>query len=47
MPITYIVKALQEVTAKASWTADLTVSLLVTAGFIVLALILGALSLRK
>lgn len=47
MPITYIVKALQEVAGQPAWTATITTSLLVVAGFMVLSLVLGAISLRK
>lgn len=47
MPITYIVKALQEVAGQPAWTATITTSLLVVAGFMVLSLVFGAISLRK
>ncbi len=47
MPLTYIVKSLQEVTANTDWTSDLTTYISVMAGFIVVAFLLGALSLRS
>ncbi|HEY5806032.1 MAG TPA: ABC transporter permease [Candidatus Saccharimonadales bacterium] len=47
MPLTYVVKALQEVGSAASWASDLTVNVLVISGFIVVALLLGAFSLRS
>jgi ABC-2 type transport system permease protein len=47
MPITYVVKALQEVQSTSGWTNGLTVDVLVITGFIVFALLLGAVSLRS
>lgn len=47
MPITYVVKALEDVRTTAGWTHDLTISILIVVGFIVLALLLGAVSLRS
>lgn len=47
MPLTYIIEALKQVSSSASWTSELTVDLLVIVGFIVLALVLGVLSLRS
>lgn len=46
MPITYVVKALQAVRANTTWTTDLTTNILIIAAFIVVALLLGAVSLR-
>lgn len=47
MPITYIVKALQEVQTTTRWTTDLTTDIIVIAGFAAVALALGAVSLRS
>ncbi len=47
MPITYIVEAVQQVQHTAQWTGDLTINLLVVGGFVLFALVLGALSLRQ
>lgn len=47
MPITYVVKALQEVRVATEWTDDLTVNVLIIVGFIAGALLLGALTLRS
>lgn len=47
LPLTYIIDALKQVSVSAEWTKDLTVDLLIIAGFIILALALGVLSLRK
>lgn len=46
MPITYVVKALQEVRGSDVWTTTLTTAVLVIVGFIVVALGFGAYSLR-
>jgi ABC-2 type transport system permease protein len=46
MPLTYSVKALQEITSAATATPTLVVSIAAMAGFILLALILGAATLR-
>ncbi len=46
MPITYVVKALEQVKSYSDWTSDLTWAVVVMVGFIVLAIILGAVSLR-
>lgn len=47
MPITYVVKALQEVQINSAWTADLLVNIMVIGGFVLISLGLGALSLRS
>ena len=47
MPITYVVKAAQEVTMNTAFTRNLTVDIIVICGFILLALVLGAMSLRS
>ena len=47
MPITYVVKAMKEVQISQSWSHALTVDLLIIAGFVILSLLLGALSLRR
>lgn len=46
MPLTYVIEAMKKVSTSATWTSGLTYDLLICAGFIVVALILGALSLR-
>ncbi len=46
MPVTYVVEALQEVRKVDYWSSDLTASVVVIVGFIVVALALGALSLK-
>lgn len=46
MPITYVVEAMQEVSSNSGWTGVLSTDLLVISGFILLSLVLGALSLR-
>lgn len=47
LPLTYIIDAMKHITSVSGWTAELTHNLLVISGFIVLALALGALSLRS
>lgn len=47
MPITYVVEAMQEVSQSAAWTADLSVGVAVMAGLTLLALSLGAASLKS
>jgi ABC-2 type transport system permease protein len=47
LPLTYIISALKQISLSTSWTKDLTVDVLAILGFIVLALVLGTLSLRK
>lgn len=47
MPITYVVRAMQEVQHATGWTNELTNDLRIIGGFIVLALVLGAVSLRR
>lgn len=47
MPITYVVKALQDVQSVSGWTHDLTVNVVIILGFIIFALVLGSLSLRS
>lgn len=47
LPLTYIIKAMQELGSAAGWTGELVASLLISIGFIALALLLGALSLRS
>jgi ABC-2 type transport system permease protein len=47
MPITYVVKAMKEVQTNQTWTHELSVDLLIIAGFVILSLVFGALSLRR
>lgn len=47
MPLTYIVKALQDVQVSPTWTADLTLNVAIMGWFTIIALVLGALSLRS
>jgi ABC-2 type transport system permease protein len=47
MPLTYIVKAVSEAVHSQTWTTVLTTNIAMITGFIVFALILGALSLRR
>ena len=47
MPITYVVKALQEVQTAATWTQELTASVAITIAFILVALLLGGASIKK
>jgi len=47
LPLSYAVDAMQEVQAAASWTSDLTLDVAVVAGSGVLALLLGAATLRR
>ncbi|HET7673449.1 MAG TPA: ABC transporter permease [Candidatus Saccharimonadales bacterium] len=47
MPITYVVEAMQEVKSNSLWTHELSKDLLIIAGFVILSLLLGALSLRR
>lgn len=47
MPITYIVKAMQEVQLHATFTAELTKDVWILAAVVIVALLLGAISLRR
>ena len=47
MPITYVVDAMTEVGVESGWTSDLTLNVVILSGFVVLALSLGVLSLRR
>lgn len=47
LPLTYLIEAMAEVRSKTEWTAELLSSLLIVAGFTILALILGAISLKS
>jgi len=47
LPMTYIVQAMQHITKSTGWGGDFIRNLLITAGFIILALILGAITLRR
>lgn len=47
MPITYVVKAMKEVQVNPSWSHELSLDLLIIAGFVIISLLLGALSLRR
>ena len=47
MPLTYIVDGMKQVTNNVLWTADLTRDLSVVAGFVIGALLLGAVTLRR
>lgn len=47
LPMTYITEAMQHITHGTGWGGNFTRDLLVTAGFIVAALALGALTLRR
>lgn len=47
MPLTYSVDAMKQVTAHATWTADLTKDLLIVATFGVVALVAGAVTIRR
>lgn len=46
-PITYSVEAMRLASTQASWTADLTRNLLIVAGFGVVSLILGSITIRR
>lgn len=46
-PLTYIVEAMRQVTAHGNWTGELIKDLLITAGFCIAALALGAVTLRR
>jgi len=46
MPITYVVEAMRQIKTSFTWTGDLTFDVAVIAGFILVALVLGALSLK-
>lgn len=46
-PMTYIVEAMQHITRSSGWGGDFGRNLLITTGFIVLALVLGAVTLRR
>ncbi len=47
MPLTYIVDGMKQVTNNVLWTSDLTRDLAIVTGFIVGALLLGAVTLRR
>jgi ABC-2 type transport system permease protein len=47
MPITYVVKALEQVKMHAEWSSDLTFAVAILGGFILLSLVLGTVSLRS
>ncbi len=47
MPITYAFDAIETVRTSSTWTSDLTVDVLVVVAFIVVSLVLGAISLKK
>lgn len=47
LPLTYIIDAFKQVSFHADWTRDLTLDICVMAGFIIVALILGVVSLRS
>jgi ABC-2 type transport system permease protein len=47
MPLTYSVDAMKQVTMNSSWTSDLTWDLIVVASFVVVALILGSITIRR
>ena len=47
LPLSYAVDAMQEVQAQPAWTADLSVDVGVIAGFALLALAIGAATLRR
>jgi ABC-2 type transport system permease protein len=47
MPLTYVVKALQEVRVSSEWTTALSFDVTIMCGFTIVALVLGALSLRS
>ncbi len=47
MPITYVVKALQEVKGSDNWTSEMSINILILCAFIAVALLLGAISLRS
>ncbi|HEX5797193.1 MAG TPA: ABC transporter permease [Candidatus Saccharimonadales bacterium] len=47
MPITYVVKAVQEVKSHPTWTNELSLDILIVGGFVIFSLVLGALSLKS
>ena len=47
MPITYAVDAMKEIKSNALWTGNLTFDVIVIIGFVLLALVLGAFSLKR
>jgi ABC-2 type transport system permease protein len=47
MPLTYSVDAMKQVTDNASWTNDLTIDLLIVAGCVIAALILGSVTIHR
>jgi len=47
MPLTYSVDAMKQVTMHSDWTSALTGDLVVVAGFVVAALILGSITIRR
>jgi ABC-2 type transport system permease protein len=46
MPITYVVEAMKQIQTSATWTGKLSFDVCVISGFILVALVLGALSLK-
>jgi ABC-2 type transport system permease protein len=46
-PMTYIVEAMQHITRSSGWGDNFLRNILITAGFIILALVLGAITLRR
>ena len=46
-PLTYIAEAMKQITAYSNWTHELSKDLIVVACFIIGALLLGALTLRR
>lgn len=47
MPITYVVEAMQTISTTRAWTGELSRDMAVIAGFIISALVMGAISLRR
>jgi ABC-2 type transport system permease protein len=47
MPLTYVVDAMKIVTTETGWTASLVQNLLILGGFIIAALVAGAMTLRR
>lgn len=47
MPLTYSVDAMKQVTMYSDWTSALTVDFMVVAGFVVVALILGSVTIHR
>ena len=47
MPLTYSVDAMKQVTLNANWSSQLTKDLLVVIGYVVVALVLGSITIRR